>query len=261
MENFEPGTRCPWTTYTFSVNDRGRKCPRCERVITLTAWQEKQRCFCGNTSLVEAVAGSSAPTRISRTTHPQPRSATSSSPTVSRPTGTTASSFQNTSPTAPANSIPSSPGYSPANDSFSSGCGCFTLLLLFIILSFGTCTSQSKQQSRTRMPQPQESAQLQNNPSQNYPSWNFPRSKCGDSNPPGLQNFYPVFVNRTDNSTFLHITSNYCRDAYLMTRTSVNQKAIQVASFTSKERAFELSQIMLRDPRVKSAEVGSPSQR
>jgi hypothetical protein len=102
--------------------------------------------------------------------------------------------------------------------------------------------------------------QSRNNPSQNYSNWNFPKSECGDYNPPGLQDFYRVFVNRIDDSTLRYIKSNYCRDAYLMTITSVNRKAIQVASFRSKERALEFSQIMLKDPRIKSAEVSSPSQ-
>lgn len=51
------------------VGEHGKKCPRCERVITLSAWQEKQRCFCGNTSLIEAVAKSPVPTQI--TSFPQ----------------------------------------------------------------------------------------------------------------------------------------------------------------------------------------------
>ena len=279
MENFEPGTKCPWSGHIFSVNDRGRKCPRCERAITLSAWQEKGRCFCGTTSLVEAVARSSIPTRISRTTRPQPSPANSSSPTVSRPTRTTTSSVQSTSSTT-------SSSYSPASDSSSSGWVYLTLLLFFITIVFGMCTSQSNQQSRTRpsqsqssaqpqnnpsqdysrqsssrLSQPQSSAQPQNNPSQDYPSWNFPRSKCGDSDPPGFQTFYPVYVNRTDESTLRYIKSNYCIDAYLMTRQSVNRKSIQAASFRSKKRAFELSRIMLRDPRINSAEVGSTSLR
>jgi len=256
MEIFEPGIRCPWTNNTFSVNDHGRKCPCCERVITLSAWQEKGRCFCGNTSLVEAVARSSAPTQILRTTRPQ-TPANSSSPNVSRPTRTTTSSVQSTSSTTSSRSIPSSSSYSPASDS--SLPVWVYAPLIFITIVFGTWISQSNQQSRTRPSQPQSSAQPQNNPSQNYPSWNFPRSACGDSDPPGFQTFYPVFVNRTDESTLRYIKSNYCMDADLMTRQSGNRKSIQAASFRSKERAFELSQIMLRDPRINSAEVGSPS--
>ena len=261
MEIFEPGIRCPWTNHTFSVNDYGRKCLRCERVITLSAWREKGCCFCSNTSLVEAVARVSTPTQISRTIRSQPSPATSSNPTISRPTRTTTSSFQNTSSTPSSNSTPSSPSYSPANASSSSGCGYIALLLLFIIIAFGTCTSQSNQQSRTRTPQPQKSTQPQKNSSQNYPSWSFPRSECGDPNPFGLQNFYPVYVNRTDGSTLRYIKSNYCKDADLMTRTSVNRKSIQVASFRRKERAYEFSKIMLRDPSINSAEIGSVSLR
>lgn len=243
MENFEPGIQCPWTSYTFSVNDYGRKCLSCGRVITLNAWQEKGRCYCGNTFLIEAVARASTPTRIPRTT-------TSSSKSTSSTTylrSSLSSGF-------------SSPSYSSTNNTSSPGWGYLALLVGFILIVFGTCTYQSNKQSRSRTPESRRSVQSQNNPSQNYPSWNFPRSECGDSNLPGLQNFYRVYVNRTDDSTLRYIRSNYCRDAYLMTRTSVNRKAIQVASFRSKEKAFKFSQIMLGDPRINSAEVGSPSQ-
>jgi hypothetical protein len=260
-ETFEPGIRCPWTNYTFSTNDRGRKCSRCERVITLSAWQEKQRCFCGSTSLVEAVARTSTPTQISRTTRPTNSPRVSSNTNVSSLPRATTSRSQSTSSTTSLRQTSSSSSYSPASDSLGSGCSCLALLLLFIMIAFGTCTSQSNQQSRTRTTQAPKTTQPQSNPAQNYLGWNFPRPECGDSNPPGLQNFYPVFVNRTDSSTLQYIKSNYCGDAYLMTRTSVNRKAIQVASFRDKDKAFEFSRIMLRDSRINSAEVGSPSQR
>jgi serine/threonine protein kinase len=130
------------------------------------------------------------------------------------------------------------------------------LLLLFLLSVSGNYIYQSTRRFLTNSTQSQD-----NSLSQNYPSWDFPRAECGDLNPQGDQLFYPVFVNRTDDSVIDYIRSNYCGDAYLMTRKDSNQKAIQVASFQSKEKADEFSQIMLRDPMINSSEIGSPSQR
>jgi hypothetical protein len=191
---------------------------------------------------------SSAPTQTSRPTPTRSNPVASGSFTFSSLNRTTTSSSQRISSPVSTNSNVSSPSHSPKINSSTFGYSCLALVLLFIVIAFGKCTSQSNQQSKTRT-------------AQNYPNWNFPRSECGDSNPPGLQNFYPVFVNHTDDATLRYIKNSYCRDAYLMTRISVNRKAIQVASFKSKDKAFEFLQIMQSDSRINSAEVGSPSQR
>jgi hypothetical protein len=169
-----------------------------------------------------STSGSSTPTQTPGATPTHSNPASSSSFTLSSSNRTTIPSSQRTSFPIPTNSTVSSSSHSPKIDSFGSGCGCLALLLLFIVIAFGTCNSQSDQQSRTRTNQPQRSAQSRDNPAQNYPGWNFPTSECGDSNPPGLQNFYPVFVNRTDSSTLQYIKSNYCGDgAYLKVRGGV----------------------------------------
>jgi hypothetical protein len=258
LETFETGTRCPWTQHIFGDNERGMKCLRCERVLKLSAWQEKQRCFCGSTSFVEAVARRPTPNPIQRTTLPQNSPTVPSNPPVSRPPRTTTPSSQGTPSTIPPRSTPSS--------SDRSGWGCLALLslfvfFLFIVTGFSIYISLFSQQFRTRTNQPQRSTKPQSHPAQNYPDWKFPRSECGDSNPPGLQDFYPVYVNRTDSNTLNYIKNKYCRDADLITRKPVNRQSIQVASFRSKKRAIEFSQIMLQDPSINSAEVGSPSQR
>lgn len=89
-------------------------------------------------------------------------------------------------------------------------------------------------------------------------TWDFPMSECGDDNPPGSHTFYPVFVNQVNESILNYLQSNYCRDAYLMTRESINQQALQVASFRSQERALKFVEILQSDSKIHSAEVGSP---
>ncbi len=281
-ETFEPGIRCPWTNYTFSTNDRGRKCSRCERVITLSAWQEKQRCFCDNTSLVEAIARTSTPTSI-RIPTPTPRPQPTPIPTpTSRPQPTPIPTpTPRPQPTPIPTPEPTSRQIQTSDDFYRClgyGCGfliyavCFTPVLVILwffwqlISTSDTFKEPQPQDHSTRLSTGSETSTSNSNTVANHNNtlsspWNFPRPKCGDSDPAGLQDFYPVYVNRTDSSTLQYIQSNYCGDAYPMTRTSVNQKAIQVASFRSKERAFEFSQIMLRDPSINSAEVGPPSQR
>jgi ankyrin repeat protein len=99
------------------------------------------------------------------------------------------------------------------------------------------------------------------NQSTNKYNWNFPQSACGDRNPPGEQNFYPVYVNRIDSKTLNHIKRNYCQDAYLLVRKESSNKSIQIASFAIKDKAMEFAQIMINDPNINSGEVGNPSLR
>jgi hypothetical protein len=92
-------------------------------------------------------------------------------------------------------------------------------------------------------------------------NWKFPKSACGDRNPPGEQNFYPVYVNKVDSKTLNYIKRNYCKDAYLLVRKDSSKKSVQVASFAIKDKAFEFAQIMINDPNIDSGEVGNPSLR
>jgi hypothetical protein len=92
-------------------------------------------------------------------------------------------------------------------------------------------------------------------------NWKFPKSACGDHNPPGEQNFYPVYVNKVDSKTLNHIKRNYCQDAYLLVRKESSNKSIQIASFAIKDKAMEFAQIMINDPNINSGEVGNPSLR
>jgi hypothetical protein len=85
---------------------------------------------------------------------------------------------------------------------------------------------------------------------------NFPLNSCGDVNPGRVNNWYPVFVNYSDADLFL-IRRDYCGDAYRTRRKDTGTMAIQVGSFTSRERAEAFAQVM--SDRVGNAEVGAPT--
>lgn len=87
---------------------------------------------------------------------------------------------------------------------------------------------------------------------------NFPLKSCGDVNPGGVNTWYPVFVNYSKADLFL-IRRDYCGDAFRSRRKDTGAMAIQVSSFTSRERADAFAEVM-RD-RVGNAEVGEPTVR
>jgi len=82
METFEPGLRSVYTQYTFRVGERGMKCLACGKVMTITEWDEKRRCFCQSTNAVPAIARPAPPTRLqtNRTTGLNPSNTTSNTP-------------------------------------------------------------------------------------------------------------------------------------------------------------------------------------
>jgi predicted RNA-binding Zn-ribbon protein involved in translation (DUF1610 family) len=87
-----------------------------------------------------------------------------------------------------------------------------------------------------------------------------PLDRCGDKDPGGINTWYPVFVNRIDESTFNYIKQTYCRDALIKYRSSVDRQSIQVASFLNNSKANQFANKMLRDRKINSGEVGSPDQ-
>jgi hypothetical protein len=106
--------------------------------------------------------------------------------------------------------------------------------------------------SPTSAPSPHESIST---------NWRFPKSACGDDNPSGIQTFYPVFVSPSDQDTLNYIKKSYCEDAFVRTIKALNGNFIQVGSFQTKEKALQFSSILLSDPKIDKAEVGTPSQK
>ena len=88
----------------------------------------------------------------------------------------------------------------------------------------------------------------------------FPQPACGDDNPPGLQDFYPVFVNPSNQETLDYVRQSYCGDALVKTRKDTNKKAIQVVSFRSREKALQFSDVLRSDSKLAEVEIGEPSQ-
>jgi hypothetical protein len=89
---------------------------------------------------------------------------------------------------------------------------------------------------------------------------NFPLDACGDPNLTGSQDFFPVFVNPADQTVLNRVKTAYCRDAFLTRRLNSDKLVIQVASFTSADKAHEFGKLLLKDPAVGSYEIGEPTQ-
>lgn len=101
------------------------------------------------------------------------------------------------------------------------------------------------------------SALIQANPFGNI---QYPQNSCGDPRPANVNDFpvdfYPVFVNNSPN-TLTTLTANFCRDALVITRKDLGIQSIQVASFTTQQRAAQFAQFMTQ--KVGSGEVGTPT--
>jgi hypothetical protein len=87
----------------------------------------------------------------------------------------------------------------------------------------------------------------------------FPLPSCGDAKPinPNAYpvNFYPVFIEYSE-INLQAVRSRFCGDAYPMVRKMTGKNAIQIASFTSIERADAFKKIMIRS--FGNSEVGEP---
>lgn len=88
----------------------------------------------------------------------------------------------------------------------------------------------------------------------------FPQDSCGDQPPDDPQaypvEFYPVFIDYSE-TNLQAVTSNFCGDALKKYRTNKDKTYIQVASFSSKERANQFKKIMHQE--FGSGEVGEPN--
>ena len=88
----------------------------------------------------------------------------------------------------------------------------------------------------------------------------YPQPACGDPLPTNANDFpvdlYPVFVNNSP-STHSTVVANFCRDAFVTKRKDSGIHSIQVASFSSQQRAAQFAQFMMQ--KVGSAEVGTPT--
>jgi serine/threonine-protein kinase len=99
--------------------------------------------------------------------------------------------------------------------------------------------------------------QTQTNP---FEAIQYPQNSCGDPLPTNTNDFpvdfYPVFVSNSPN-TLTTVNTNFCRDALVITRKDIEIQSIQVASFTTQQRAAQFAQFMTQ--KVGSGEVGNPT--
>ncbi|NJS09253.1 MAG: hypothetical protein HC789_02150 [Microcoleus sp. CSU_2_2] len=99
-----------------------------------------------------------------------------------------------------------------------------------------------------------------------FDSDSFPKAGCGDKMPTVSKtdtvNLYPVFVDYSD-SNLQTIKDNYCGDAFLKITTKDQDKkyVIQVASFTSEERANQFKEFLGTKLSSVNAKVGEPTVR
>ncbi|HLO86186.1 MAG TPA: hypothetical protein VK203_14415 [Nostocaceae cyanobacterium] len=112
-----------------------------------------------------------------------------------------------------------------------------------------TSTLESQQASKSRVTEQNE-----------FDSVSFPQESCGEKLPNDPKaypiKYYPVFIDYSDDN-LQSIKSKYCKDARKKLRKTTGKDAIQVASFSSIERAKKFSKFM--SEKLGSGEVGEPT--
>jgi len=91
--------------------------------------------------------------------------------------------------------------------------------------------------------------------SDRYYAKGYPKNTCGDRDPGGTNDWYPVYVNYSEDN-LNRVRNFYCRDA-IEKRRQTGELSVQVASFLNRSDAVELANIFKVD--LGSGEVGQPS--
>jgi hypothetical protein len=91
--------------------------------------------------------------------------------------------------------------------------------------------------------------------SERYYAKGFPKNSCGDRDPGGTNDWYPVYVNYSEDN-LNRVRNFYCRDA-IEKRRHTGELSVQVASFLNRSDAVELANMLKFD--LDSGEVGQPS--
>lgn len=108
-------------------------------------------------------------------------------------------------------------------------------------------------------PSPTQSASVSLFPTNPFDNAKFPQAACGDPIPAENSSsisLYPVFIDYS-NTNLQQVQSQFCQDALSKVRKDTNRQAVQVASFTSRNRAVLFADFLRK--RLKSAEVGEPT--
>lgn len=120
-------------------------------------------------------------------------------------------------------------------------------------ISSTTSTTSNSSSSSTPEPTPVSTP----NP---FDRGSFPKSSCGDAMPTNPSaypvSFYPIFVSISD-ANLRTAQSQFCRDSLAVTRTDTGRKAIQISSFTNRDKAMQFRDYVGRS--IGDAEVGPPT--
>lgn len=116
----------------------------------------------------------------------------------------------------------------------------------------------------TATPSPSPTSTIQSpsippTPTNPFENSRFPQAACGDPMPNdngSAISLYPVFVEYSD-SNLQQIKSQFCQDALPKIRKDTNRQAVQVASFSSRDRAVLFTDFLSK--RVKGVSVGEPT--
>ncbi len=104
-----------------------------------------------------------------------------------------------------------------------------------------------------------QSPTVANTPTNPFENSSFPQSACGDPIPAGSGSpvsLYPVFVEYSDNN-LQRIKAQFCQDALSKIRKGTNRQAVQVASFSSRDRAVLFADFLSKS--FRGVEVGEPT--
>lgn len=141
-------------------------------------------------------------------------------------------------------------------------------LIIGLLIGFLVACDRTQTNSKVEStPQPQKIDQLPetktSQPTNPFDSVSFPQASCGDKLPKNTKadnfKFYPVFVNYDSKVNLEIVISNFCGDAIQKYRIDKGYESIQVASFTSEERANQFKQFLAT--KLGGAEVGVPNVR
>jgi len=108
-------------------------------------------------------------------------------------------------------------------------------------------------------PTPSQSPTPSPSPTNPFENERYPKSACGDPLPTdngSSISLYPVFVDYSD-IVLQQIQSQFCQDALAKVRKGTNRRGVQVASFTSRDRASLFAALLSK--RFKGVEVGEPT--
>lgn len=137
----------------------------------------------------------------------------------------------------------------------SSGCvwGCLSLVgLFFLVLVIGSIAAQFEQKTSPQFAT--ANITKKSSPSATFEDIDpfeeesYPKDSCGDLMPRNINefpiDFYPVYIDFSE-SNLSFIKSNFCKDAYRITRKQTGQASIQVASFSSRQRAEKFRDFLI----------------